>query len=148
MFITSFDTKPSFIAIVTLALNRRRPSLPRFRQTRPETRLPQSRAGEQEQCWRRSLQHLGRSSKFNSRKSVRWSAVPVPCLSRLCLKLREGKGQRPWKGRWPTLSHLWRIFSLFWKSAFGLIFWPPRWIWVSKLGFGLGGRDFGHRAGI
>ena len=23
----------------------------------------------------------------NSRKSARWSAVPVPCLSRLCLKL-------------------------------------------------------------
>ena len=31
----------------------------------------------------------------NSRKSVRWSAVPVTCLSRLCWKLRGGAGQRP-----------------------------------------------------
>ena len=30
------------------------------------------------------------STGLNSRKSVRWSAVPVPCLGRLCLKLREG----------------------------------------------------------
>ena len=28
-------------------------------------------------------------SLINSRKSVRWSAVNMPCLSRLCLKLRE-----------------------------------------------------------
>ena len=31
----------------------------------------------------------------NSRKSVRWSAVPVPCLSRLCLKLTEEQGSGP-----------------------------------------------------
>ena len=31
----------------------------------------------------------------NSRKNIRWSAVPVPCLCRFCLKLREGTGQRP-----------------------------------------------------
>ena len=35
----------------------------------------------------------------NSRKSVRWSAVPVPCLSWLCLKLRVEAGQRPQRGR-------------------------------------------------
>ena len=31
----------------------------------------------------------------NSRKSVRWSAVLVPCLSRLCLKLRGEQGSGP-----------------------------------------------------
>ena len=30
-----------------------------------------------------------------SRKSVRWSAVPVPCLSRLWLKLRGEQGSGP-----------------------------------------------------
>ena len=30
--------------------------------------------------------------KTNSRKSVRWSAVPVPCLRRLCLKLKGKQG--------------------------------------------------------
>ena len=40
----------------------------------------------------------------NSRKSVRWSTVPVPCLNRQWIKLREGAGQRPRRCRWPTLS--------------------------------------------
>ena len=31
----------------------------------------------------------------NSRKSVRWSAVPVPCLSRFWLKLRGEQGSGP-----------------------------------------------------
>ena len=31
----------------------------------------------------------------NSRKSVRWTVVPVPCLSRLCLKLRGEQGSGP-----------------------------------------------------
>ena len=31
----------------------------------------------------------------NSRKSVRWSAVPVPCPSRLWLKLRGEQGSGP-----------------------------------------------------
>ena len=31
----------------------------------------------------------------NSRKSVRWSAVPVPCSSRLWLKLRGEQGSGP-----------------------------------------------------
>ena len=30
--------------------------------------------------------------KVNRRKSVRWSAVPVPCLGRLWLKLRREQG--------------------------------------------------------
>ena len=34
-------------------------------------------------------------NKNNSRKSVRWSAVPVPCLSRLCLKLSGEQGSGP-----------------------------------------------------
>ena len=35
--------------------------------------------------------------RVNSRKSVRWSAVPVPvpCLSRLWLKLRGEQGSGP-----------------------------------------------------
>ena len=33
--------------------------------------------------------------EVNSRKSVRWSAVPVPCLSRLWLKLRGEQGSGP-----------------------------------------------------
>ena len=35
------------------------------------------------------LKKLKNAEKVNSRKSVRQSAVPVPCLRRLCLKLRE-----------------------------------------------------------
>ena len=35
----------------------------------------------------------------NSRKSVRWSAEPVPCLSLFCFNLREGAGQWPQRGR-------------------------------------------------
>ena len=33
--------------------------------------------------------------KSNSRKSVRWSAVPMPCLSRLWLKLSGEQGSGP-----------------------------------------------------
>ena len=39
--------------------------------------------------WHKWLKHT------NSRKSVRWSAVPVPCLSRLWLKLRGEQGSGP-----------------------------------------------------
>ena len=51
-----------------------------------------------------SLGHSGRSTvlktlknleKVNIRKSVRWSAVPVPCLSRLGLRLRGEQGSGP-----------------------------------------------------
>ena len=34
-------------------------------------------------------------ARVNSRKSVRWSAVPVPCLSRLWLRLRGKQGSGP-----------------------------------------------------
>ena len=59
-------------------------------------------------------------AKENSRKSVRWSAVPVPCLSRLCLKLREGAGQRLQRGQWLILSHVRGIFSFTCILVFGL----------------------------
>ena len=39
-------------------------------ETRPDTRLPQSRAGGQEQCWRRSLEHFGRSSRLKKLKNA------------------------------------------------------------------------------
>ena len=35
------------------------------------------------------------ASKLDSRKSVRWSAVPVPCLSTLWSKLRGEQGSGP-----------------------------------------------------
>ena len=34
-------------------------------------------------------------SYYNSRKSVSWSAVPVPCRSWLCLKFRREQGTGP-----------------------------------------------------
>ena len=40
-------------------------SIPTWIETRPDTQLPQSRAGGQEQCWKRLLEHLGRSSRLN-----------------------------------------------------------------------------------
>ena len=38
--------------------------------TRPDTRLPQSHAGGQEQCRRKSQEHLGRSSRPKKLKSA------------------------------------------------------------------------------
>ena len=38
---------------------------------RPDTRLPQSHAGGQEQCWRRSLGHLGRSRMLKKIKNAK-----------------------------------------------------------------------------
>ena len=38
---------------------------------------------------------LKNAKKLNSRKSIRWSAVPVPCLSRLCLKSKGKQGSGP-----------------------------------------------------
>ena len=40
-------------------------------------------------------QNAQKRQKNNSRKSIRWSAVPMPCLSRLCLKLRGEQGSGP-----------------------------------------------------
>ena len=34
-------------------------------------------------------------ARKNSRKSVRWSAVPVPCLGRLCLRLWGSRAAAP-----------------------------------------------------
>ena len=39
-----------------------------LKKTRPDTRLLQSGAAGQEQCWRRSLEHLGRSSGLKNLK--------------------------------------------------------------------------------
>ena len=46
----------------------------------------------------------------NSRKSVRWSAVPVPCLSRLWMKLRGEQGSGP-KGVDDLCFHTYGEFS-------------------------------------
>ena len=64
--------------------------------------------------WIWALWHYGYTCGFitNSRKSVRWSAVPVLCLSRLRLKLKRGTRQQPRRGQWPMLSHIWGIFSV------------------------------------
>ena len=43
-------------------------------------------------------------------KSIRWSAVPVPCWSSLWLRLREGAGQRSRRDRWP-IFHTYEEFS-------------------------------------
>ena len=40
-------------------------------------------------------QNAKKRRKSNSRKNVRWSAVPVPCLRRLWLKLRGEQGSGP-----------------------------------------------------
>ena len=54
-------------------------------QTRPDTRLPQSRAGGQGP-YLRSLDHLGRSSEAKQREKNRsprgnmWSAIPIALL--------------------------------------------------------------------
>ena len=48
----------------------------------------------------------------SSRKSVRWSAVPVPCLNRLWLKLKGEQGS-DLKGVDDLCFHLWGIFYSF-----------------------------------
>ena len=53
--------------------------------TRPDTRLPQSRAGGQEQCWIRSLEHLGRSRMLKKLKNAD--------------KVKRGPTDRPTNGR-------------------------------------------------
>ena len=40
------------------------------KKTRPDTRLPLSRAGGQEQCWRRSLGYLDRSRMLKKLKNT------------------------------------------------------------------------------
>ena len=70
---------------------------------------------------------------LNSCKSITWLAVPMPCLSRLWLKLREGTGQRPQRGQWPMLSLIWGIFSF--SSFYPLGFGPLGWDLGLKAGF-------------
>ena len=65
----------------------------------------------------------------NSRKSVRWSAVPVPYPSRLCLKLRGKQGSGP-EGVDDLCFHTYGEFS------------PP------PPGIGPLGWDLGLKAGI
>ena len=59
--------------------------------------------------------------KSKSRKSVRWSAVPVPCLSKLCLKF-EGKQDSGPKGVDDLCFH---IYGEFFPPFFFLLFFPP-----------------------
>ena len=56
------------------------------------------------------LKKLKNAEKVNSRKSIRWSVVPVPCLSRLWLKLRGEQGSGP-KGVDDLCFHTYGGFS-------------------------------------
>ena len=86
----------------------------------------------------------------NSRKSVRWSAVPVPCLSRLCLKLRGEQGSGP-EGVDDLCFHTYGEFSPPPPppppgiGPFGWDLDLKAEIWVSRLGFGP--RDWDLRGG-
>ena len=51
-----------------------------------------------------------KKKKKNSRKSVRWSVVPVPCPSRLCWKLKGKQGSGP-KGVNDLCFHTYGGFS-------------------------------------
>ena len=75
--------------------------------------------------------------KKNSRKSVRWSAVPVPCLSRLWLKLRGEQGSGP-EGVDDLCFHTYGGFS---PSS------PPEF-WASRPGSGPFSGDFDVEAEI
>ena len=70
------------------------------------------------------------SRKHNSRKSVKWSAVPVPCLNRLFLELEVKQCSRP-----NGLSHMRPKFQ-------------PWGIWAQRVGIGPRGRDLGYKVGI
>ena len=80
--------------------------------------------------------------RLNSRKSVRWSAVPVPCLSGLWLKLRGEQGSGP-EGVDDLCFHTYGEFSPPPPSGIGPFSWDldlEAEIWVSGLGFEGGGR--------
>ena len=83
---------------------------------------------------------LFRSKTSNSRKSVRWSVVPMPCPSRLCLKLKGKQGRGP-KGVNNLCFHTYGEFSLSYPPPPGIM--PLGWdldlegeIWASRLGYG------------
>ena len=90
-------------------------------------------------------------NKINSRKSVRWSAVPVPCLSRLCLRLRGEQGSGP-EGVDDLCFHTYGEFSPSSPPSppgIGSLGWNldlEAEIWASRLGFE-GGRDGGGGGG-
>ena len=87
----------------------------------------------------------GRKKKDNSRKSVRWSAVPVPCLRRLWLKLRGEQGSGP-KGVDDLCFHTYEEFSPSPSSDWDLGLWAE----IESLGLGFvpKGWDLGLAAGI
>ena len=64
----------------------------------------------------------------NSRKSVRWSAEPVPCLSRLLRLL---------------CFHTYGVFSSVWDLGLGRRFGTQGRIWALRLGFGPLDKDLG-----
>ena len=75
-------------------------------------------------------------SRMNSRKSVRWSVVPVPYLSRLCLKLKGEQGSGP-KGVNNLCFDTYGEFSPPPPSGIGPFSWDldlKAEIWVSRLG--------------
>ena len=70
----------------------------------------------------------------NSRKSVRWSAVPVSCLSRLCLKLRGSRAAAPTRSMPCAFTRMGNFFLFLLLQEAG--------IWT------LGLWTFGPKAGI
>ena len=77
----------------------------------------------------------------NSRKSVRWSVVPVPYLSRLCLKLKGEQGSGP-KGVNNLCFDTYGEFSPPPPSGIGPFSWDldlKAGIWSSRLRYGPGG---------
>ena len=76
------------------------------------------------------------------RKSVRWSAVPVPCLSWLWLKLRGCRAAAPKGSMTYALTHMGNFLLL----LLGLDLFAR--ILASRIGFGPKGWDLGLQARI
>ena len=78
----------------------------------------------------------GGHTEENSRKSIRWSSVPMPCLSRLWLKLRGEQGSGP-EGVDDLCFHTYGEFPPPPPSGIGPFGWDldlKAEIWVSRLG--------------
>ena len=80
------------------------------------------------------LGQLPPPKKKKNSKSVKWSAVPVPCPKRFRLKLGKEEGQHPQRGQWPMLSHM-RKFHLLAVGIWASWFWG--WILFLRLKFSL-----------